>query len=266
MQSSRTQVCEDLLLIPQAGHLFLFQILWSSFWKVLQCQVKKIHSGAEFHSRRWYLKDLTGGCPPPNQLYIKYLVTVKIKTLKQTLLRSPWCWFLGFIILGADWFWLQVRLVRRLTGKGRLYPEPKLEKVYTKEHLLAQCLCNSWEYGKTMQKFLVCHSKIRGDCLHLLFTESIFPLHFWSKRLTSHKHSFWHKTEIFKIRYFCMAKYSNKSRGSSNYTGANTIKTLLSRQGSTTYPSQLFHRLQRSILHCTEDNGRGFSNLKANLG
>lgn len=81
-----------------------------------------------------------------------------------------------------------------------------------------------------------------------------------------HKHSFWHKIEVFKIRHFCRAKYSNKLRGSSNYTGANTIKTtLLSRQGSTTYPSQLFHRSQRTILQYTEDNGRGFSNLKVTL-
>ena len=177
------------MLTPQAGHLFLFQILQSTFWKVLQCQVKKIHSGAEFHRRRWYLKDLTGASPPPNQLYGKYLVTVKIKSHKQNLLRSLWCRFLGFVILGVDWFWLEARLLRRLYKVQWVSLEKDFwiqnqEKVYTKEHLLAQYLCNSWEYGKTMQTFLFCHSKIRDDYLHLLFTEYIFSLNFWSKRPT----------------------------------------------------------------------------------
>lgn len=75
---------------------------------------KRIHSGAEFLSKRYYLKDLTGAWPPSSQLYLKYLVTVKIKCPKQTLLRILWSRFLEFIVLGVDWFWLEARLLRRL--------------------------------------------------------------------------------------------------------------------------------------------------------
>lgn len=151
-----------------------------------------------------------------------------------------------------------------LTGKGLLDPESRLEKVYTKEHLLSQCLCNSWQYEKTTEMFLFCPPKLEVSaficCLQTISSLSTFGAK------GPHKHSFWRKIEVFKVRLFCRTKYSNELRGSSNYTGVNTIKTtLLSRQGSTIYPSQLFHRIQRTTLHYIEDNGRGFSNLKVNL-
>lgn len=136
---------------------------------------KKIHSGAEFLSKRYYLKDLTGAWPPSSQLYLKYLVTVKIKCPKQTLLRILWSRFLEFIVLGVDWFWLEARLLRRLykvqevSHWERIFgPRIKTRKAVHQRTFISPV---SWEYEKTTQTFLFRHSKIQGNCLHFLLTE-----------------------------------------------------------------------------------------------
>lgn len=80
-----------------------------------------------------------------------------------------------------------------------------------------------------------------------LFLQIISSFSFFGSKIP-HKHLFSHKIEVFKIRIFCSAKNSKKLRGSSNYAGVNTIKTtLLSRQESTIYLSQLFHTAENYL-------------------
>lgn len=153
------------------------------------------------------------------------------------------CWL---VLVGSQTSQKTLQGSVSLTGKELLDSEPRLENVHTKEQLLAQCLWNSGQYGKTTLMFLFCHSKIGSDCLHFFYRLYLLS-HFFGSKIP-HKHLFWHKIEVFKIRIFCSAKNSKKLRGSSNYAGVNAIKTtLLSRQESTIYLSQLFHTAENYL-------------------